>query len=53
MIKGLEMAGSNPTQANVLKDVRGLKSYDTNGCYRSPSITRPSSGTTCRSSARG
>ena len=31
MIKGLEMAGSNPTQANVIKDLRGLKSYNVNG----------------------
>jgi branched-chain amino acid transport system substrate-binding protein len=31
MIKGLEMAGSNPTRANVIKDLRGLKSYNANG----------------------
>jgi hypothetical protein len=31
MIKGLEMAGSNPTQAAVIKDLRGLKSYNVNG----------------------
>jgi ABC-type branched-subunit amino acid transport system substrate-binding protein len=31
MIKGLEMAGSNPTQAAVIKDLRSLKSYNVNG----------------------
>ena len=31
MIKGLEMAGPNPTQAAVIKDLRGLKSYNANG----------------------
>ena len=31
MIKGLEMAGANPTQAAVIKDLRGLKSYNANG----------------------
>ena len=31
MIKGLEMAGANPSQATVIKDLRGLKSYNANG----------------------
>jgi branched-chain amino acid transport system substrate-binding protein len=31
MIKGLQLAGKNPTQANVIKDLRGLKSYSDNG----------------------
>jgi len=31
MIKGLEMAGPNPTRAAVIKDLRGLKSYNVNG----------------------
>jgi hypothetical protein len=31
MIKGLELAGANPTQAAVIKDLRGLKSYNLNG----------------------
>jgi branched-chain amino acid transport system substrate-binding protein len=31
MIKGLELAGKNPTQAAVIKDLRGLKSYNANG----------------------
>jgi ABC-type branched-subunit amino acid transport system substrate-binding protein len=31
MIKGLEMAGSNPSRAAVIKDLRGLKSYNANG----------------------
>jgi ABC-type branched-subunit amino acid transport system substrate-binding protein len=31
MIKGLEMAGANPTQATVIHDLRGLKSYNANG----------------------
>ncbi len=31
MIKGLQMAGPNPTRADVIKDLRGLKSYNVNG----------------------
>jgi ABC-type branched-subunit amino acid transport system substrate-binding protein len=31
MIKGLELAGANPTRANVIKDLRNLKSYNGNG----------------------
>ena len=31
MIKGLEMAGANPTRAAVIKDLRGLTSYNDNG----------------------
>jgi branched-chain amino acid transport system substrate-binding protein len=31
MIKGLEMAGANPTQAAVIHDLRGLTSYNANG----------------------
>ena len=31
MIKGLELAGANPTRAAVIKDLRGLKSYNANG----------------------
>jgi branched-chain amino acid transport system substrate-binding protein len=31
MIKGLQMAGNNPTRAAVIKDLRGLKSYNANG----------------------
>jgi len=31
MIKGLEMAGPNPTRANVIKDLRSIKSYNGNG----------------------
>ncbi len=31
MIKGLELAGPNPTHAAVIKDLRGLKSYNANG----------------------
>jgi branched-chain amino acid transport system substrate-binding protein len=31
MIKGLEMAGKNPTRSEVIKDLRGLKSYNANG----------------------
>ncbi|MGD0311310.1 MAG: ABC transporter substrate-binding protein [Acidimicrobiales bacterium] len=36
MIKGLEMAGPNPTRAAVIKDLRGLKSYDANGLLPKP-----------------
>jgi ABC-type branched-subunit amino acid transport system substrate-binding protein len=31
MIKGLQMAGPNPTRAAVITDLRGLKSYNVNG----------------------
>ena len=31
MIKGLEMAGKNPTHQGVIKALRGLKSYNANG----------------------
>ncbi|HEY1827460.1 MAG TPA: ABC transporter substrate-binding protein [Acidimicrobiales bacterium] len=31
MIKGLQLAGHNPTRTAVIKDLRGLKSYNVNG----------------------
>jgi branched-chain amino acid transport system substrate-binding protein len=31
MIKGLQLAGNNPTRANVIKDLRSIKSYNGNG----------------------
>ena len=31
MIKGLQLAGPNPTRATVIKDLRNLKSYNGNG----------------------
>jgi len=31
MIKGLQMAGSNPTRATVIKDLRSIKAYNGNG----------------------
>jgi branched-chain amino acid transport system substrate-binding protein len=31
MIKGLELAGPNPTRASVIKDLRGVTSYNANG----------------------
>ena len=31
MIKGLQLAGANPTRAAVIKDLRGVKSYNANG----------------------
>ena len=31
MIKGLQMAGSNPTHASVIKALRSIKSYNGNG----------------------
>ncbi len=36
MIKGLQLAGPNPTQAAVIKDLRGLKSYNANGLLPNP-----------------
>ena len=31
MIKGLQLAGPNPTHASVIHSLRNLKSYDANG----------------------
>ena len=31
MIKGLLLAGKNPTRAAIIKDLRGVKSYNANG----------------------
>ena len=31
MIKGVQLAGKNPTRAAVIKDLRGIKSYNANG----------------------
>jgi branched-chain amino acid transport system substrate-binding protein len=36
MIKGLQMAGPNPTQAAVIKDLRSVKSYNLNGLLPNP-----------------
>jgi branched-chain amino acid transport system substrate-binding protein len=36
MIKGLQLAGANPTRAAVIKDLRGVKSYDANGLLPNP-----------------
>ena len=36
MIKGLELAGENPTRAAVIHDLRGLKSYTANGLLPEP-----------------
>ena len=36
MIKGLELAGKNPTSAGVIKSLRGVKSYDANGLLPVP-----------------
>jgi hypothetical protein len=36
MIKGIQMAGKNPTRPAVIKDLRSLKSYDVNGLLPQP-----------------
>ncbi len=36
MIKGLQLAGPNPTRAAVIKDLRNVKSYDGNGLLPNP-----------------
>jgi branched-chain amino acid transport system substrate-binding protein len=36
MIKGLQLAGANPSRAAVIKDLRGLKSYTANGLLPNP-----------------
>jgi ABC-type branched-subunit amino acid transport system substrate-binding protein len=36
MIKGLQLAGKNPTQAAVNKDLRNIKSYNGNGLLPNP-----------------
>ncbi len=36
MIKGLQMAGQNPTHADVIKALRSIRSYDANGLLPNP-----------------
>jgi hypothetical protein len=36
MIKGLQMAGPNPTHAGVIKALRSITSYDANGLLPNP-----------------
>ena len=36
MIKGLQLAGPNPTRAGVIKSLRNLKSYNANGLLPQP-----------------
>ena len=36
MIRGLELAGKNPTPARVIKSLRGIKSYNGNGLLPEP-----------------
>lgn len=36
MLKGLQLAGPNPTRAQVIKDLRGIKSYTGNGLLSQP-----------------
>ncbi|MHB1583988.1 MAG: ABC transporter substrate-binding protein [Acidimicrobiales bacterium] len=36
MIKGLQLAGKNPTPAKVIKSLRGIKSYNGNGLLPEP-----------------
>lgn len=36
MIKGLEMAGNNPTRAGVIKELRSIKSYTADGLLPKP-----------------
>ena len=36
MIQGLELAGSNPTRATVIKDLRAIKSYSADGIDPAP-----------------
>jgi ABC-type branched-subunit amino acid transport system substrate-binding protein len=36
MIQGLELAGSNPTRSNVIKDLRAIKAYNANGILPTP-----------------
>ncbi len=36
MIKGIQLAGGNPTRAAVIKSLRGLKSYSANGLLPNP-----------------
>jgi hypothetical protein len=36
MIKGLQLAGKNPTSAGVIKSLRGVTSYDGNGLLPTP-----------------
>ena len=36
MIQGLQMAGPNPTRANVIKQLRSIKNYTANGLLPNP-----------------
>jgi branched-chain amino acid transport system substrate-binding protein len=36
MIKGLQLAGNDPTQAHVITALRGIKAYDANGLLPNP-----------------
>jgi hypothetical protein len=36
MIKGLQMAGANPTRAKVIRSLRSIKSYTANGLLPNP-----------------
>ena len=36
MIQGLQMAGPNPTRANVIKQLRSIKNYSANGLLPNP-----------------
>ena len=36
MIKGLQMAGADPTRATVIKDLRSIKNYTANGLLPKP-----------------
>ena len=36
MIKGIQLAGKNPTSANVIKALRNVKSYNGNGLLPVP-----------------
>jgi ABC-type branched-subunit amino acid transport system substrate-binding protein len=36
MIKGLQMAGANPTRADVIKDLRSIRNYTANGLLPKP-----------------
>jgi ABC-type branched-subunit amino acid transport system substrate-binding protein len=53
MIKGIQLAGTNPTPAAIIKDLRQVKNYSAHGIPPTTSTTRRSSATTRRSRAAG
>ena len=53
MIKGIQLAGKNPTSANIITALRKVKFYNGNGILPVPITTRTASARRRRSPVRG